>query len=168
MRKRLYYLLTDIPSTREIVNELLLARIDEPHIHVLAKDIDAMGDLPKASIMQTSDIVHSIETGLVIGGLTGLVVSLIATVSLELGNMVGVLILSCTLLGSLLGIWTSSMIGGDVRNSRLKNFESAIADGKVLLMVDVPNQRIDDISSKIESYKQAQNEGSEPSIPAFP
>jgi len=169
MRKRLYYLLSDIPSTREIVNELLLARIDEPHIHVLAKDLSAMGDLPKASIMQTSDIVHSIETGLVIGGLTGLVVSLIATVSLELGsNAVGVLILSCTLLGSLLGIWTSSMVGGDVKNSRLKSFESAIADGKVLLMVDVPKQRVGDISSKIESHKQAHNEGLEPSIPAFP
>lgn len=168
MRKRLYYLLSDIPSTREIVNELLLARIDEPHIHVLAKDNTSMDDLPKASFMQTSDIVHGIESGLVIGGLTGLVVSLIATLSLELGSMVGVVILSCTLLGSLLGIWTSSMVGSNVRNSRLRGFESAIEDGKVLLMVDVPQQRVEDISSKIESHKQAHNEGSEPSIPAFP
>jgi len=168
MRKRLYYLLSDIPSTREIVNELLLARIDEPHIHVLAKDNTSMADLPKATFMQTSDIVHGIETGLVIGGLTGLVVSLIATLSLELGSMVGVVILSCTLLGSLLGIWTSSMVGSNVRNSRLRGFESAIEDGKVLLMVDVPQQRVEDISSKIESHEQAHKEGSEPSIPAFP
>ena len=168
MRKRLYYLLSDIPSTREIVNELLLARVGEPQIHVLAKDHDLMGDLPKATIMQTSDIVHSIETGLVIGGLTGLVAGLVATVALELGGMVGVVILCCTLLGSLLGIWTSSMVGGDVRNSRLKSFESDIDDGKVLLMVDVPQQRVEDISRKIESHRQADNKGSEPSIPAFP
>lgn len=168
MRKRLYYMLPDIPSAREIVNELLLARIDEPHIHVLAKDSESLGDLPKASIMQTSDIVHSIEAGLINGGLTGLVVGLIATVSLQLVSMVGVVILSCTLLGSLLGIWTSSMIGSDVRNSRLRGFENAIEDGKVLLMVDVPQQRVVDISSKIESHKQAHNEGTEPSIPAFP
>lgn len=145
-----------------------LARINEPHIHILANDDVSLGDLPKASIMQTSDIVHSIETGLVIGGLTGLFVALIATVSLELGSVVGVVILSCTLFGALLGIWTSSMVGGDVRNSRLRNFESAIKDGKVLLMVDVPQQRLEDISSKIESHKQAHYGGSEPSIPAFP
>ncbi|MCW8955730.1 MAG: DUF1269 domain-containing protein [Gammaproteobacteria bacterium] len=168
MRKRLYYLLSDVPTTRKIVDELLLARIDESRIHVLAKDNNSMEGLPAASLMQSSDIVHGIETGLVIGGLTGLVVSLIATVSLELGSMVGVVILSCTLLGSLLGIWTSSMVGSDLRNSRLKSFEGAIEDGKVLLMVDVPQQRIEDISNKIESHKQAHKEGLEPSIPAFP
>ena len=168
MRKRLYYLLADIPTTRKVVDELLLARIDEPHIHVLTNDKVAMGNLPRASIMQTTDIVHGIESGLVVGGLTGLVVSLIATLSLELGNMVGVVILSCTLLGSLLGIWTSSMIGSDVRNSRLKDFEVAIEDGKVLLMVDVPQQRVDEISQMIDAHKQAHKEGAEPSIPAFP
>lgn len=168
MRKRLYYLLPDASSTREIVDELLLARIDEHHIHVMAKDSASVEDLPRASIMQSSDIVHGIETGLVIGGLTGLVVSLVATVSLELGNMVGVVILSCTLLGSLLGIWTSSMVGSNLRNSRLKDFESALEDGKVLLMVDVPQQRLEDISTRIETHKQAHKKGEEPSIPAFP
>lgn len=168
MRKRLYYLLPDVPSTREIVNELLIARIDEHHIHVMARDTEAIDDLPKATLMQSSDIVHSIESGLVIGGLTGLVVSLIATLSLDLGSMVGVVILSCTLLGSLLGIWTSSMVGSNLRNSRLKDFEQAIEDGKVLLMVDVPQSRVSDIRGKIEAHKQAHKEGEEPTIPAFP
>lgn len=168
MKKRLYYLLSDIPVTRKIVDELLLARIAESQIHVMARDNTSMDDLPEASFMQTSDIVHGIETGLVIGGLTGLVVSLIATISLELGSMIGVVILSCTLLGSLVGIWTSSMVGSNVRNSQLSGFESAIEDGKVLLMVDIPQQRVSEISSKIESHKQVHKEGSEPSIPVFP
>lgn len=168
MKKRLYYLLSDIPVTRKIVDELLLARIPESQIHVLARDNTSMDDLPEASFMQTSDIVHGIETGLVIGGLTGLVVSLIATISLELGSMVGVVILSCTLLGSLVGIWTSSMVGSNVRNSQLSGFQSAIEDGKVLLMVDIPQQRVSEIATKIESHKQVHKEGSEPSIPVFP
>lgn len=168
MRKRLYYLLPDVPSTREIVNELLLARVDENHIHVMAKDSSAIEDLPRATLMQSSDIVHGIESGLVIGGLTGLVVSLIATIALDLGAMVGVVILSCTLLGSLLGIWTSSMVGSDLRNSRLRNFEDELDKGKVLLMVDVPQKRVHEISSKIEAHKKAHKEGAEPSIPAFP
>ena len=54
-------------------------------------------------------------------------------------------------------------IGVDVNR-----FESALENGKVLLMVDVPQQRVEDISSKIEAHKQAHKEGSEPSIPAFP
>jgi len=168
MRKRLYYLLSDVPSTRKIVNELLVARIDENHIHVLARDNAAIDDLPKATLMQSSDIVHGIETGLVIGGLTGLVVSLISTIALDLGAMVGVVILSCTLLGSLLGIWISSMVGSDLRNSRLRNFEDELEKGKVLLMVDIPQSRVKEISSKIEAHKQAHKEGAEPTIPAFP
>lgn len=168
MRKRLYYTLPDVPSTRKIVDELLLARIDESHIHVLAKDSNEIGDLPRASLMQTTDIVHGIETGLVIGGLTGLVVGLIATLSFELGNSVGVVILACTLLGSLLGVWTSSMMGSAIRNSRLQIFEKALEEGKILLMVDIPQKRVREISGKIEAHRQAHKEGSEPSIPAFP
>lgn len=168
MRKRLYYLLPDIPSTREIVDELLLARIGESQIHVLARNNRDTEGLPKASLLQTSDIIHGIETGLVIGGLTGLVAALIATISLNLDNMVGVVILSCTLLGSLLGIWISSMIGSDLRNSRLRSFESAIDEGKVLLMVDVPRDRMKEITDKIEAHKRVMKKGEEPSIPAFP
>ena len=36
--RRLYFLVPDIEHTRTIVDELLLARVDEKHIHIVAKE----------------------------------------------------------------------------------------------------------------------------------
>ena len=37
MRKRLYYMLPDIHSARQMLDEMLLMRVEERHIHFLAK-----------------------------------------------------------------------------------------------------------------------------------
>ncbi|HEY9050625.1 MAG TPA: DUF1269 domain-containing protein [Gammaproteobacteria bacterium] len=169
MRKRLYFLLSDLDSARNIVDELLLARIEAPRIHVLAREGTSLGNLPEATLLETSDIVHGIESGLIIGGISGFIAGIAASLVLSLDtSMTGVIILVCTLIAALFGIWMSSMIGSDVRNSRLKEFESALNDGKILLMVDVPSGRIVDIKNKVSAHKQAQTLGEEPSIPAFP
>lgn len=55
-----------------IVDELLLARIETRHIHVLAKQGTPMEDLAEASHLQQSDLIPSLEQGLTVGGGTGL------------------------------------------------------------------------------------------------
>ena len=37
MRRRLYFIMPDLPSARRMMDDLLLARIEERHIHVLAR-----------------------------------------------------------------------------------------------------------------------------------
>ena len=37
MRRRLYYVMPDLPSARRMMNDLLLARIEERHIHFIGK-----------------------------------------------------------------------------------------------------------------------------------
>ena len=37
MRRRLYFIMPDLPSARKMMDDLLLARIEERHIHVLAR-----------------------------------------------------------------------------------------------------------------------------------
>ncbi|HET9023545.1 MAG TPA: DUF1269 domain-containing protein, partial [Burkholderiaceae bacterium] len=44
--RRIYFLLPDVASARAIVNELLLARIEERRIHVLAREGTPLEDLP--------------------------------------------------------------------------------------------------------------------------
>ena len=78
-------------------------------------------------------------------------------------------ILATGLLGVGVGAWLSGMIGMDVPNTRLRQFESAIKKGEFLLLVDVPKERVDEIEALIkEHYKKAEVEGTEPTIPAFP
>ncbi len=168
MRKRLYFLLPDLEEAKITVDELLLARIDDHHIHVMAKDGIDLGDLPEASILQTSDIVHGVETGIVIGGISGLVGSIIAITALQAGSIMGLIVLGCTLFGAGFGVWAAGMIGSSVKNSRLKKFEQSMQDGKILLIVDVPMDKVGEITHTLQAHKQAIMGGSDTSMPAFP
>ncbi len=169
MRRRLYFLLPDIAITRTIVDELLLARIDEHHIHVLARDDIPLTDLPEASLLQKSDLIHGMESGLIVGGASGAVVGAIATLFPTSGFLgAGGLVLACAIGGAMVGVWASGMIATDVRNSRLRSFESALQSGQILLMVDAPKERVEAIQMLVETHHETRLEGTEPTIPAFP
>lgn len=170
MRRRLYFLLPDIRRTRQILDELLLARIEERHIHILAREGTPMEGLPAANLLQRSDFLHGIETGLAIGGATGILAGLVTVLfppaGLELG---GGTVLALALAGAGIGAWASGMIGTDVPNSRLRRFMPAIEQGQVLLMVDVRLGQVRDISEMIHRHHpEASDHGVEPTIPAFP
>jgi hypothetical protein len=61
------------------------------------------------------------------------------------------------------------MIGISAPSSRLKDFETAIAKGELLMMVDVPKVRVDEITTLVrQHHPEAVIEGTEPVIPAFP
>ena len=170
MRKRLYFMLPDIQSARQMLDEMLLARIEVRHIHFLAKRGALPDDLPEASVLQKTDIVHGAEMGLVIGGVAGTLGGVLVVllppggVSLQL-----VTILITALLGALFGVWVSSLVGTQVPNSRLKAFHDDIERGKVLMMVDVPIGRITSIREMVaRRHPEAISGGIEPTIPAFP
>ena len=61
MRRRLYFIMPDLASARKMMDDLLLARIEERHIHVLARRGTAMDGLHEASHLQKSDLVHGAQ-----------------------------------------------------------------------------------------------------------
>jgi hypothetical protein len=72
-------------------------------------------------------------------------------------------------IGALVGAWASSMIGVSTPSNRLKRFQSALDQGQILLMVDVPKGRIEEIEARLQQlHPEARLEGVEPDIPAFP
>ena len=170
--RRLYFLIPNVESAKAIVDELLLARIEQRHIHIAAADHHALveANLPEANLLQESDFVPAVERGLAIGGATGIVAGIAAValpgVGLALG---GGAILGIGLAGAGLGAWASGMIGISAPSSRLKEFEDAISKGSLLMMVDVPKEQIDEITALIKKHHPEANvEGTEPVIPAFP
>jgi hypothetical protein len=145
--RRIYFLVPDLESAHKVTEELLLARIEERHIHVIAKEGVELGDLPEASLLQSSDVIPAVERGLAVGGA----------------------VLATALVGSGMGAWMSSMIGVDVRNSRISQFEEAIEQGEILFLVDVPKARVEEIEEMVKKHHpDADIEGTEPTIPAFP
>jgi len=170
--RRLYFLIPTIDSAKTIVDELLLARVDQRHIHIAAADHHALieANLPEASLLQESDFVPAVERGLAIGGATGILAGVAAValpgVGLALG---GGAILGIGLAGAGMGAWLSSMIGISAPSSRLTEFEDAVKQGNLLMMVDVPKTRVDEITDLIKiHHPEAEIEGTEPVIPAFP
>jgi uncharacterized membrane protein YqjE len=170
MRRRLYFLLPNVESARQTADDLLLARIEDRHMHFLAKRGTALGELHEANSLQKSDLVHGAETGLAVGGICGLLAGVIAVlwppggVTLQL-----VTILIMAVIGAVLGAWTSSIIGAGVPNSRLKAFEHEIEQGRILLMVDVPPGRIEEIRELVaRRHPEAVARGMESTVPAFP
>jgi hypothetical protein len=170
--RRLYFLLPDVGSAKTIVDELLLARVEERHMHIAAADHHALTEahLPEAGLLQESDFVPAVERGVAIGGATGILAGIAAValpgVGLALG---GGAILGIGLAGAGVGAWLSSMIGISAPSSRLKEFETAIEKGSLLMMVDVPKARVDEITDLVKKHHpEAEVEGTEPVIPAFP
>ncbi len=169
--RRLYFLVPDTDSAKKIVDELLLARVEERHIHLIAKDHSALEreHLPEASLLEESDFVPSLERGVAVGGATGLVAG-VAALLLPTGLIIGGgAVLATSLLGAGAGAWISSMIGISAPNSRLKRFEEALAEGQILMLLDVPKSRVNEIGALVkEHHPEAHVEGTEPTMPAFP
>ena len=170
MRRRLYFLLPDVESARRTADDLLLARVEDRHMHFLAKRGTDLGELHEASYLQKSDLTHGAGTGLALGGIIGLLLGLaIMTYPPEGTHPQLVVVLATTLIGALLGAWMSSMVAAAVPNSRLKQFQVEIERGKVLLMVDVPYPSIERIRELVrQGHPEALPGGQETRFPAFP
>ncbi len=163
-------MLPDINTANTVVDELLLKRVDEHHIHVVAKEGTPMGDLPEANLLQKSDFIPAMERGLAVGGITGVLAGIAAVTFPPAGLVLGGgAILGTSLAGAGIGAWISGMIGMDVPNSQIDKFEGAIEKGEVLMMIDIPKTRVEEIEALIQQHHpDADMGGTEPHIPAFP
>ncbi|HZX32819.1 MAG TPA: DUF1269 domain-containing protein [Rhodocyclaceae bacterium] len=168
--RRMYFLVPNVDITRKIVDDLLLARVDERHIHVLARRGTPLEDMPEAGFMQKTDFLPALEQGVAVGGATGAIAGLVA-LALPVGGLVlgGGAVLAASLAGAGLGAWWSSMIGAGIGNRRHKDYEEAIERGEILVMVDVPKDKVQRIEAMIkEHHPEAECMGCDPTIPAFP
>jgi hypothetical protein len=170
MRRRLYFLLPDLASARQVVDEILLARIEARHIHVLARRGVDLGDLPEASVFQKTDVVHGAQIGMILGACAGALFGALLVAFPPSGFQLQlVTILIAAFLGALFGLWVASLAGASVPNSRLTQFHAWIEQGNLLLMVDVPfgqGERVTELVT--HRHPEAVPGGTEPRIPAFP
>jgi hypothetical protein len=170
MNKRLYYVLPNVDTALQVERELLLAKIEDRRMHFMAKPGTELRDLPRATFFQSTDIVHGLWLGMFTGGLTGLGVGLLVRMVPEFSEALGMgSLLIFAVLGAGFGIWTSGMIAAGMPNTQLKEFERTIEEGHVLMMVDVPTDRADEINNLIKSrWPDIDTQVHGPAIPAFP
>ena len=170
MRRRLYYVMPDLPSARRMIDDLLLARIEERHIHFLGKRGTSMDGLHEANVLQNVRHRARRATRHDDGGSGRLHCRRLLIWFPPTEGIPQVLaVVVATAAGAAFGGWTSSMAAASIPNSRLKRFSTAIDEGKILLMVDVPEHRVEEINALLKRvHPEAADAGVEPNIPAFP
>src|SRR5581483_5421191 len=152
-----------------MLDTLLLARIEERHMHFYAREGTLPQDMPEASFVQKTDLIHGMESGMVIGAGAGLLGGILLVLFPPEGLRLEVFaILATAIGGGLFGTWASGMAGAAIPNSRLKQFQSGIDRGQVLLMIDVPLSKVRATEDLIEKNNPSVTFGGvEPHIPAF-
>jgi uncharacterized membrane protein len=152
MQRRLYFMLPDIETTHQVVEKLLNAQVEKDNMYVVARDDAQTHDLPEAGLTEKSDITGSAGRGVTAGGVTGVLAGLTAMVFPPAGIAIGGgVVAASALAGAGFGAWASSMIGISQDNPQVQNYETAIRDGQVLMMVDIDPARVDEIRAEVES-----------------
>lgn len=170
MRRRLYFLLPDVDSANRTADDLLLARIEDRHMRFLAKRGTDLGELHEAGYLQKTDLVHGAGIGLALGGVAGIILGAYIVANPPQGTHPQlVALLVAAVVGAVLGAWMASMAAAAVPNSRLRPFEQAIEQGQVLLMVDVPYGRVEQVRELVLGrHPEALAGGQESRYPVFP
>lgn len=161
--KRLCFLSPDIEHARRAVADLKRNGIPEKHIYALARHGTDMEDLPDAG-PEADDFLPAYKRGLELGGAAGLLAGLTALAFPPSGIVVGGgLVALLGVGGAGLGGLLTGMAGASFPSSRLKDFEAAIEQGKVLVMADVPRSEVDTFEALIRDLDpEVSVEGVEP------
>ena len=164
--RRIYFLVPNIEITHRIVEELQSEGIEDRHIHILAKRDTPLEGLPEAGMSIKTDFLSAVERGIALGGTTGLLAGLIglrfAGFTIAGGSILAIIIAGATI-GSLMG----GLAGMNVGNTRLNRFEEAIEQGKLLVLIDIPLEKIEAIKELVtKHHPNVEFEGLEPILPS--
>lgn len=170
MRRRLYFMLPNPASARAMLDELLLARIEISHMRFHGRDGTLPDDMPTLNYLQKTDLVHGAQLGVVIGAIVGLGAGIFLTMFPPDGfTLRTAAILLVALGGAVFGGWASGMNAAAVPNTKLKQFADRIEQGQVLLILDVPLGRVQEIEEMIaKRHPEISFGGIEPPMLAFP
>ena len=139
MLRRLFFLFPDEPHAQSAVDQLVTFGVPKRRIHAIARNIK-LRTLPQATRRQKNDTAFRIEWFL---WTANLVVFALAAIALVVGLVTGG---SITSIVSLL-IMAITFIAGEqfvvhVPDVHLTEFSDALSHGEILLMVDVPKNRV--------------------------
>jgi hypothetical protein len=166
----IYFQVPDVDVAHQVVDKLLLARIPEESIHVIAREGTALESLPEPSLTKGSDVVPAVERGLTAGGAAGLLAGLIAVAFPPAGIILGGgTALALTLAGAGLGAVFSSLIGVSLPNSELSKFQEAIDQGHVLILVEAGEDKAHEVEQIIRTeIPQVELHESHPKVRTLP
>jgi hypothetical protein len=158
-------------SARKSLDDMLLNRIEQRHVHFLTDGTPLPADMPEASFLQKTDIVHGAGNGMIAGALLGMLIGAIVVFYFDIPakSSEAAVVLLTSFGGLVFGGWAASMVAAAIPNTRLNAFFPEIEKGKILMIVDVPARRVGEIEKMMElRHPEMRFSGEEPHIPVFP
>ena len=154
--QRLYFLTPNAISTIAIADDLSQCGVKRDKVHIVCKDqilLDRL-DLNKATVKQTSDVMHAAKRGIVTGALLGAVagVAFILFTPVSQPFSMALTIAGLMLFGGLFGTWASTLIGVAIPDVKVKKYEDDIRHGSMLMLVDIPEEKEPDIVPLIKRH----------------
>jgi hypothetical protein len=156
MKRRLYFMVENIQDAQRLMQELLLARIDDECISFYARSRDMLGDLPHTNVMQRTYMIHGGMVGFFICAALGFIAGLFVVAlpnpwfpEWYVPASPATIITITTVIGAVAGaIWTA-LVSSALPNDTLQKFRRDIEEGHVLMIVKVPQERTAEIRDHI-------------------
>ena len=134
-----------------------------------AQATDRDSAFPRAAIKALGDAgLLGLVSAKEMGGL-GLGLALLLLNYFQLQDFSAPVFLVSTLIGMFFGGWAASLIGVAVPGATLRKFQPELAKGKILLIVDVPARRVQELEQMLQQrHPKMQFCGEDAHRPVFP
>jgi hypothetical protein len=163
--RRLYFVVHNIQQANRIAQELMAANFDSEHMQVIYtanfehQNTKRHALLPKASLLQSSDFYPAVGRGIPLGACVGLLIGIVVSfLNPSYAQQAALVLLTGVLAGSMWGAWVSGIVGIALPNSKLEPFQTELAKGAVVLVVQVKIPRVGECTELVtEKYPHAQS-----------
>ena len=143
--KQLIFLAPSLERAVTVVSGLSALGISEDDVHIVADDPEQIeqAHLHKANPVDTTEIENDLDWGMIAGGSLGLLAGLSVVGGGPAGFIAGSgIVWLSSLAGIGLGGWLGTLIGEQTPRSEMEKYRSAIVQGKVLMVVEVPDEKL--------------------------
>lgn len=135
MKQRRVYRTDDIARATRAVQALRVQGIGDDDISLVARSDIELQSIPNWHTEADTDFMPAAVRGAGIGGATGLLAGLAATVITPVGiTLAGAAVVGAV--GALVGTWASALMGAALPDPIRQKFDDEIAAGHILVLID--------------------------------
>jgi len=148
--RRIFFAIPDAPHARRVVDELRASGIGREQMHVWSRSRDQLTGLPVATEAQRADRVWTLDRLL---WNSDLILFALATMGLALAVLNGSAIWAIAALAVMLGSYVAGRwFAVKVPHTHLTDLRVPLAHGEIVLMVDVPRNRVREVEQLVHRH----------------
>ena len=136
--KCMYYLAPNLISTHQVSDDLHEVGIDDWHVHVVSKDAAGLKNekIHSSNWLETTDLIRDGFIGANIGFITGVLIAGSLLLFQPFGpNVPTIAYFFMVAVATGFGAWVGGLTGIDSENRKLRQFQTAIGQGKYLVLI---------------------------------